>query len=99
VLAWIWIDPWGFAYWAAMATCGLWNGLLHLRRVDDVNKLLPENQRFNTFRGGMRANISDLQTATVDCSLAARPGIANPSFRLASRAALISMAVDLAFPF
>jgi hypothetical protein len=30
-----------------MAACRLWNRLLYMERVEEVNKLLPENQPFN----------------------------------------------------
>ena len=34
------------AGWATVVTCGLWNGLLRMNRLDQVNAHLPENERF-----------------------------------------------------
>ncbi len=36
----------GIGCWATVATCGMWSGLLHMDRVDEVNKLLPKDRRF-----------------------------------------------------
>jgi hypothetical protein len=88
----------GFACWAVMATCGLWSGLLHMDRVDEVNKLLPVNQRFDIlwWHAGKSRRFENEYRRLFPGSTAR-----DREFKLLIifAAALIVMAVDVALPF
>jgi hypothetical protein len=87
----------GIGCWATIAICGIWSGLLSMKRLEELNKL-PEDQRFEIlwWHYSKSRRFENEYRRLFPASDARKPEL---KLFIIIVASLILMAVDIATPF